>query len=943
MNTEGFMSTAINSSHLRVDQFFTVAEARHDRWRNLLNAARAWGLALEKRASAVETKRSSVAAIFKDLRQWEDFFAYPGPALLQAIEERIAEEDIASLTRLVQAISVALLTHSYRGNDSAWEGAQAAPGMMSEKLPVASNENAPLKPYFEVLIATAAPLSTWAGLSRELRKLRRPQDAFIYETVFVSSYEDAILGTILNGSVEAIIISEGIPFTSLHNSPVLREFLSSHLAATGIDVDSPELSLSLAQAIKLIRPELDIYLLSDREVEKVAGNPEAQCLRRIFYQVEEPLELHLSILDGIADRYSTPYFDNLQKYAQRPIGTFHALPIARGKSIFKSNWISDMGRFYGINLFLAESSATTGGLDSLLEPTGNIKLAQELAARAFGADRVFFVTNGTSTSNKMVEQALLAPGDIMLVDRNCHKSHHYGAVLSGALPLYVEAYPLTQFSMYGAVPLHTIKKALLQLRAEGKLSRARMLVLTNCTFDGQIYNVERVMEECLAIKPDLIFLWDEAWFGYARWSPFYRRRTAMGAAEVLERKFKDPAYRAAYMEQAKKLGPDLTEKDELLLETKLLVNPDKVRLRVYQTNSTHKSMSALRQASMILVKDQDFHTVEEQFHEAVFTHASTSPNLQIIATLDLARRQMELEGYELVNRAIQLALDLRREVNSHPLICKYFRILGAYEMIPAEFRNSGFVDYLSPGSNWARAIKALREDEFALDVTRLTLVCGTAGFDGTQFKNLLAARFDIQLNKTSRNSVLLQTNINNTRSDVAHLIKVLMEISQEIENRLERGGEQEVSAFNASVKSLMEDVPDLPNFSCFHDSFRENPDSLTSEGDMRAGFFGAYREEQCEHLKLASPEIDRRLKEGPALVSANFVIPYPPGFPIMVPGQVITPETIDFMRKLDVKEIHGFSAALGLKLLKPSFLEAAKPPTRRSPVEPLRVAERRAA
>ena len=92
-------------------------------------------------------------------------------------------------------------------------------------------------------------------------------------------------------------------------------------------------------------------------------------------------------------------------------------------------------------------------------------------------------------------------------------------------------------------------------------------MLTNCTFDGQIYNVERVMEECLAIKPDLIFLWDEAWFGYARWSPFYRRRTAMGAAELLERKFKDPAYRAAYQEQAKKLGPDLNQEEEVLLET----------------------------------------------------------------------------------------------------------------------------------------------------------------------------------------------------------------------------------------------------------------------------------------------------------------------------------------------------------------------------------------
>ena len=97
------------------------------------------------------------------------------------------------------------------------------------------------------------------------------------------------------------------------------------------------------------------------------------------------------------ERYDTPFFDNLKKYAQRPIGTFHALPLARGKSIFKSDWIRDMGEFYGPTLFLAESSATTGGLDSLLEPTGNIKEAQDKAARAFGCDRVFFVTNGTST------------------------------------------------------------------------------------------------------------------------------------------------------------------------------------------------------------------------------------------------------------------------------------------------------------------------------------------------------------------------------------------------------------------------------------------------------------------------------------------------------------------------------------------------------------------
>jgi arginine decarboxylase len=402
----------------------------------------------------------------------------------------------------------------------------------------------------------------------------------------------------------------------------------------------------------------------------------------------------------------------------------------------------------------------------------------------------------------------------------------------------------------------------------------------------------------------------------------------MGAAASLEQKFHDPAYRAAYQEQKKKLGAELSAAEKTLLDTRLLPDPDKVRLRVYQTNSTHKSMSCLRQGSMVLVKDQDYHTVEEQFHEAVFTHASTSPNLQIIATLDVARRQMELEGYELVNRAVQLALDLRREVNSHPLISKYFRMLGADQMIPAEFRNSGFVDYLTPGANWVTAVKALKEDEFALDVTRLTLVCGSAGFDGTQFKNLLAAEYDIQLNKTSRNSVLLQTNINNTRSDIAQLIKVLVQISQGIEKKLADRGSAARQTFDARVKALMTDVPDLPNFSGFFERFREDPSGKTSEADMRSAFFAAYREKQCEHLKLSSPEIDKRLKDGPALVSANFVIPYPPGFPIMVPGQVINAQTIEFMRNLDVKEIHGFSAALGLKLLNPAFLQSVKTPSK---------------
>jgi arginine decarboxylase len=149
---------------------------------------------------------------------------------------------------------------------------------------------------------------------------------------------------------------------------------------------------------------------------------------------------------------------------------------------------------------------------------------------------------------------------------------------------------------------------------------------------------------------------------------------------------------------------------------------------------------------------------------------------------------------------------------------------------------------------------------------------------------------------------------------------VLVEISSEIDQRLVQGGPNVRQAFEARVKSLMTDVPDLPNFSQFHDAFRKDAGRQTNEGDIRGGFYAAYDAAGCEYIRLADQEIDRRLKDGPDLVSANFVIPYPPGFPIMVPGQVITQETIEFMRKLDVREIHGYDGAEGLKLVRADAL-----------------------
>lgn len=909
----------LDSPHQKMENFFSASDARLDRWRELNVAASVWS------GDGKAAGQKKAQEIFAEIAPLEEFFAYPGPELVRAVKEAIASGNAAVASHLVQKIGRALLSGSYRHDATAWDAGEESV-VQTGALPPDMTGRIGEKPYFEVLIVSPNDPKEWQRGREQLYRLRRPEDPFIYCVVQVSTFEDAALAVIFNPNLQAVVIYDGFSFKSRHHDvPLLHEQLTSYVAKEAANPVSEGrgLGVALANAVKHHRPELDLYLLTDRSVETLASSDDAACIRRMFYDLDEVLEVHLSIMDGVNDRYRTPYFNNLKKYAQRPIGTFHALPIARGKSVFHSNWIRDMGEFYGTNIFLAESSATTGGLDSLLEPTNNIKDAQELTAQAFGAQRCYFATNGTSTSNKIVVMGLCAPGDIVIVDRNCHKSHHYGFVLSGAQPIYVEAFPLTNFSMYGAVPLRTIKKAMLDLRAEGKLDKLKLVDLTNCTFDGHMYNTQRVMEECLAIKPDLAFIWDEAWSAFARFSALHRRRTGMGGANALAKKLRSKEYRAEY-EAHKAQVAKIDPKDPKLLDMRLLPDPDKVRIRVYQTNSTHKSMSAFRQGSMMLVYDEDFHKVEATFQEAFLTHTSTSPNLQLIASLDLARRQMALEGYELTMRMTGLAIDLRNRINTHPVISKYFRVATPEQMIPVEFRHSKIKDYGPPHSTWRDVVKAWDEDEFSLDPTRLTLLCGDAGFDGTQFKGLLADRFDIQINKTSRNSVLVQININNTRADAAHLIKALNDLAHEIEGRLKREGKDGQEAFAARVKSLTVDVPDLPNFSHFHDAFRSNPKSATSEGHMRAAFFKAYDESFCEYVKLNDKAIDDRLKNGPPLVSANFVIPYPPGFPIMVPGQVIKPDTITFMRKLDVKEIHGYQASKGLKLLKPDVLAKSK-------------------
>lgn len=875
-------------------------------------------------ATEQRVARRGVVALMRLLDRIEYYHAFPSKWDLDYLWSLYNNRDYQQLNRAVRRIDRALTTEFYRSRiidlDNPDEKRQRV-----EDRQEAADQHRVTKDYnyFEVLVVDNFSSVAEENSARQaFLEMRQPEDRLIYDVVTVCTFEDAIIASLINPNIQSCIIRYGFGIRSQHKYDIFQHYLLSVDADELAGLSETEQSIRLGSLLHRVRPELDLYMVSGAASEEVVGLNTTH-FRRVFYREPGYVEQHSCIMRDIRNRYQTPFFSALREYARKPTGVFHALPISRAQSIRTSHWLKDFADFYGNNIFLAETSATSGGLDSLLQPMGPMKQAQKLAARAYGARDTYFVTNGTSTANKIVVQALLRPGDVVLVDRECHKSHHYGAVLMGAQVAYLESYPLDEYSMYGGVPLNNIKSMLLKYKRAGRLDQVKMLILTNCTFDGIVYNVQRVMAECLAIKPDLVFLWDEAWFGFAAFNPSYRARTGMYSAATLRNRYRTAEYREQYQqwkEAFDKLDP---EDDATWLEQPLMPDPDKVRIRVYVTQSTHKTLTSLRQGSMIHVYDQDFRNLSKAaFDEAYMTHTSTSPSYQILASLDAGRRQVELEGYEMVLRQIESAMTLREQITINPLLSKYVRVLINRDMVPECYRVSGVESYYDPETGWSRMEDAWENDEFVVDPTRVTLHIGLTGVDGNTFKNeYLMDRHNIQVNKTSRNTVLFMTHIGTERSSVTYLLEVLINIVQEIEQSVEEYSFAERRMHQKKVQQLTTQHPPLPNFSAFHPAFKPQSEDSTPDGDLRKAYFLGQDEENCEYFRFDNGEIQREMQSGRELVSVGFVTPYPPGFPILVPGQVISMDIIWFLMALDVKEIHGYRPELGLKVFTEEALQ----------------------
>ena len=549
-------------------------------------------------------------------------------------------------------------------------------------------------------------------------------------------------------------------------------------------------ALELVQRITRFRPELDVYILIAQEKEDdVVDKLFTESVDGYFYREERDYRGIYRILNAqIQERARTPFYDQLKNYVWMAKDQWHTPGHSSGESLRGSPWVNDFYEFMGEHVFDADLSVSVPMLDSLMEPRGVIAEAQAKAAKAFGARRTYFATNGTSTANKVIFQTLLAPGEKLLLDRNCHKSVHHGVVLSGANPVYLDSALNRKYGLYGPVPKRIL------LREIQKHPDAQALILTSCTYDGLRYDLAPIVKA--AHEKGIKVIIDEAWYGFARFHPEFRP-TALEA------------------------GAD------------------------YATQSTHKVLSAFSQASMIHINDPAFR--EHLFRENFNMHTSTSPQYGLIASLDVARKQAVMEGYKLLSRTLELAAEVKNLINS----TKVFRVLELEDLLPEQVRNDGI----------------------RLDPTKVTIDISGCGYTVEDLQKELFERYNIQVEKSTFNTLTLLLTIGTTRSKVSRLYDALMRIARE----------------NRAPRRLVQ-TPEIPPFT----KLRYLPrDAYYCGGELVPVF----------------DDRERVNKELAGRVCADQIVPYPPGIPVLVPGQLITSKIIGYLGDLlhshKRMEMHG--------------------------------------
>ena len=339
---------------LTFSQYYNASQLRADTWSRLKHDA----LRLAEdvaRSRDVERLRESVAEAIDLLEPIEGYWVFPGREAIDGLRRLLDAADYRNLATLAGRIVRALATDAYRRRTISLRISEDA-GEADSELEVAE-DLVHGRPYFEVLVVDTMGPAQEAALKQGMRDARRPDDPFLYELLVVQCVEDALIAVLTNFNIQTVVIRFSFPYQSAHQLPLLQRELFGIDAAAFESISPSDRGILLCDVIGRLRPELCVYIVTDVSIEEMAGKTPPNCLR-VFYQQEDFLELHLNILRGVSARYQTPFFTALKDYSRQPTGVFHAMPISRGKSIAKSHWIHDMGQFYGMNIFLAETSAT---------------------------------------------------------------------------------------------------------------------------------------------------------------------------------------------------------------------------------------------------------------------------------------------------------------------------------------------------------------------------------------------------------------------------------------------------------------------------------------------------------------------------------------------------------------------------------------------------------
>ncbi len=611
--------------------------------------------------------------------------------------------------------------------------------------------------------------------------------------------------------------------------------------------------------IRLRNSEIPIFLHGETRTSRHIPNDVLRELHGFIHMYEDTPEFIARNVVREAKAYleslPPPFFRALTHYASDGSYSWHCPGHSGGVAFLKSPVGQMFHQFFGENMLRADVCNAVEELGQLLDHTGPVAASERNAARIFNCDHLYFVTNGTSTSNKIVWHSTVAPGDIVVVDRNCHKSILHAIMMTGAIPVFLMP-TRNNFGIIGPIPKSEFaweniqKKIAANPFATDKNAKPRVLTITQSTYDGILYNVEAIKEE-LDGKIDTLHF-DEAWLPHAAFHDFYGDYHAIGA--------------------------------------------DRPRCKesmVFSTQSTHKLLAGLSQASQILVQDaENSHLDRDVFNEAYLMHTSTSPQYAIIASCDVAAAMMEEPGgTALVEESIAEALDFRRamrKVDEEWGSGWWFKVWG-----PDDLSEEGIEErdawMLKPGDRW-HGFGKLADGFNMLDPIKATIITPGLDVDGefaergipAAIVTKYLAEHGVIVEKCGLYSFFIMFTIGITKGRWNSMVTELQQFKDDYDKN------------QPLWKVLPDFVAKHPRYErvglrdlCkeIHAVYRANDVARLTTEMYLSDMVPAMKPADA-FAKMAHREIDRvPIDELEGRVTSVLLTPYPPGIPLLIPGE----------------------------------------------------------